>query len=142
MAIIIFTPEQFYASSAASGGGGGGTGSSGLTNTATLSKLATDANGNLLFNGKIIGEKSIEVSYNFILSAQNISQKFIALPNDCDTSRNIVFYLSGLALAQGEFWEVIEKNYPEQDLISWNGLQLEQLVQSGDSACITYYKKN
>ncbi len=140
MALMIFTPEQYYTSSAASGGGGGG--ASGLTNTATLSKFSTDANGNLLFNGKIVGEKSVEVSFNFILSAQNILQKFIALPNDCDTSRNIVFYLSGLALAQDEFWEVIEKDYPEQDLISWNGLQLETLIQVGDSACITYYKKN
>lgn len=134
MALIIFTQQQFYAGT--SQGGGSDTG-----NNPILSRLSTDADGNLLFNGKIIGENSVEVSYNLTLNEQNIKQKYIALPDDCDTSKNIIFYLEGIALIQGDFWEVIEKVYPEPDLIAWNGYQLEQLAQVGDKVCITYYKK-
>ena len=119
-------------------GGSGGSETSELTNLSTLSKLSTSSDGKLLFNGKVVSEKSIEVAYNVELSK---NQSSIELPNDCDTSRVITLSINGISLERGTFWEVIEKEWPEKDLIAWSGLELENLAQAGDKILITYYKK-
>ncbi len=125
---IIIVPKQTN----------GGSGNVDLPNEATLRKLSTDANGNLSFNGKTIGEKAIEVKYGVTLTQ---GQRIIELPNDCDTSRAITLSFNGISLQEGEFWEVIEKSWPEKDCIAWTGLELENLAQVGDKISITYYKK-
>ena len=108
----------------------------GLTNVSTLSKLSTSSDGKLLFNGKVVNEKSVEVVYSVTLKK---AQKSIELPDDCDISRAITLSLNGISLEQGAFWEVIEKSYPEKDLIAWSGLELETLAQAKDKVLITYY---
>ena len=89
----------------------------------------------------VTADKSIETSMSLILTEQHVLQKYISLPNDCDTSRAIVFMLQGMAMQQGEYWDVIEKSNPEKDLISWEGLKLDGFVKAGDKVFITYYKK-
>ena len=129
MALIIFPRGEDSSSGSA------------LPNIATLSKLATDSNGNLTFNGKIISNNSIEVPYNVSLTKQIIGQKFIELPEDCDTSRIITLSIQGIQMQQNTDWEVSEKTYPEKDLIAWEGLGLETLAQVGDKIFISYYRK-
>ena len=68
-------------------------------------------------------------------------QTQIELPGDCDISQAITVSINGLAVDENTFWEVIEKSYPEKDLIAWNGFELETLAQEGDKIMITYYKK-
>lgn len=136
MPVIIIPAANF------SGGGSHSSGGHSHTNSATLNRLSTDSNGNLCFNGKIVGEKSIETAYNVTLNAQDISSKSIALPHDCDTSRIITLSLNGVAFANGDFWEVKENvNSSTADLIAWEGLGLNGLAQAGDNVLISYYKK-
>lgn len=126
MALKIFTRAEF---------------SSGISNSTTLSKLSTDTNGNLTFNGKVIASNSIETGQKFTISNQEIRQKFLELPEDCDTSRIITLALNGLSLEQGEYWDIEEKTAPSKDLITWAGLELEGLLQAGDKILVSYYRR-
>ena len=137
---LIIVPADTLPNSS-SGGGSSSDGHS-HSNITTLNKLYTDNNGNLCFNGKIVGENAIETACNFTLTEAQVSQKFIALPHDCDTSRVITLSLNGVAFARGDCWEVDENvNYTNNDFIAWNGLGLEHFAQVGDLVLITYYKK-
>lgn len=123
---------------------GGGASADGHThsNTATLNKLSTNSSGKLCFNGQVVGEKAIETDCNIMLTANQVQQKFIALPDDCDTSRVITLSLNGVAFPRGDAWEVKENvNSSTNDLITWEGLGLDGLVQTGDNVLISYYKK-
>ena len=110
-------------------------------NSDILNALSQDENGSLLFNGTSITEHIVEAAHILTLSATQVEQKIIALPDDCDSSRVVTLSLNGVALPRGEFWEVDEREYPKQDLISWEALALENLAQAGDKVIITYYKK-
>ena len=132
MPITIFTPA-FYRSAGDN---------SSFSNSDTLSRLSSDSQGNLTFNGKTLGEKSTEVAYNVCLSALNISQCSIPLPNDCDASRSISLALQGILTLKGIDWDIYENEFPDFDIISWKGLGLEFIAQEGDAVFITYYKKN
>lgn len=139
MPLMIVPASAYYGY-----GGGSGTSADGHShlNSATLNKLSTDANGNLCFNGKIVGEKAIETALNITLTDTQVQQKFIALPDDCDTSRIITFALNGVSFPKNNFWEVRENvNSSTNDLIAWGGLGLDGLVQIGDNVLISYYKK-
>ena len=133
MAVILFPLGSFT-------GGASGEGQT-FTNAATLSKLGTDANGNLTFNGRPVGEKSVEVSYSITLSDENIRSCSIELPNDCDASRSISFALQGISAQQGKDWTIQEHSWPDPDVISWDGLGLQTVAKSGDYVLISYYKK-
>ena len=132
MPLVIF-PRRLYMSDASS--------QDSLSNINTLRKLDTDTQGNLTFNGKTIAEKSIEVSYDLSVTKKLIKQKFIELPEDCDTSRTISLSLQGVMMQRGFDWNVIEHDWPDKDLISWDSLNLENTIQSGDKVSISYYKK-
>lgn len=112
------------------------------SNLGILNKLSIDAQGNLSFGGKIIAENSVETSYSTTLSVQNINSKSLELPHDCDTSRAITLTLQGLSFVQGRDWRLIENTAPVLDVISWENLALQDIVQQGDSVSITYYKKS
>lgn len=122
-------------------GGSAGEGGQSFSNSGTLSLLSSDAQGNLLFGGKTVGEKALEVAYNLILSEQNIAACSIMLPDDCDSSRSITLALQGMATLQGIDWIIEEHDSPTLDAIVWNGLGLQEVAQLGDSVLITYYKK-
>lgn len=128
---------------AASLSGGGSSHSSGghsHSNSATLNRLSTDSNGNLCFNGKIVGEKAIETAYDVTITPAVVQQKFIPLPADCDTSRIITFSLNGVSFPMGDFWEVNENVTDNTDYISWDGLALQNIIQAGDNVLISYYR--
>ena len=112
-----------------------------FSNSDTLSRLSSDSQGNLTFNGKTVGEKSTEVAYNVCLSALNISQCSIPLPNDCDTSRSITLALQGIFAQKDIDWDICENDFPQLDFISWKGRGLEFIAREGDAVFITYYKK-
>ena len=136
MSVIIFPPANYDTSSGSSGEGHT------HSNSATLNKLSTDANGNLCFNGKAVGEKAIETALNITLTASQIAQKAVELPDDCDTSRIVTLSLNGVSIPQEDFWEVKENvNSTNNDLIAWNALGLDGFVQVGDTVLISYYKK-
>ena len=127
---------------AATFSGGSSSGDHTHSNATTLNKLSSDAKGNLLFGGKIVGEKSIETAYSLTLTASQIAQKNIELPDDCDTSKAITLSLNGLEFSRGDFWEVIENvDATTTDIITWDGLSLENIARTGDTILITYYKK-
>lgn len=79
-----------------------------------------------------------EVMLSTVLTAQNISQKYIELPEDCDVTQAITVALQGVLMTG---WTVISRTPPDKDLISWDGLELEQLVRVGDTVSVTYYKQ-
>ena len=83
-------------------------------------------------SGAVIPERKI---FNVILTSEQISQKYIQLPNDCDTSKLINLYIQGLLTERGLDWEL------DENKISWNGLELENIVQAGDKIFIDYYKE-
>lgn len=131
MALIIYPPTRSNSSGDTSA----------FLNADTLAKISTDDNGNLAFNGKTVGETSLEVAYSTILSKQNISLKSLDLPLDCDTSKSITLALNGISTQQFIDWNIIENLSPKLDTISWNGLALDNIAQKGDSVIITYYRK-
>ena len=137
MAIMLIPTVSYYNGVPGNVSGSGHSHS----NLATLSKLSINTDGQICFDGKIIGEKAVEVAYSAMLSANNISQCSISLPHDCDTSRSITFALQGIAAFKDVDWQIRENNYPELDVISWQGLGLESVAQEGDTVLITYYKK-
>ena len=138
MAVRI-TPANIYAAKSTASTS---TNTHSHNNLGILNKLSTDVQGNLSFNGKIIAENSVETSYCTTLSAQNISTHSLELPYDCDTSRAITLTLQGLSFVQGRDWRLIEHIAPVLDVISWENLALQAIVQQGDSVSITYYKKS
>ncbi len=141
MALIIISRQQFDLSGSGSGSGSSADGHS-HSNSNVLNKLSADSKGNLTYNGKIVGEKSIETAFNIILTETQVRQKCIALPDDCDTSKIVTLSLNGVAMPEGDFWEVRENvNSTSNDLIAWEGLGLDNLVQVGDTVLISYYKK-
>ena len=136
MSVIIFPPANYESGSGSSGEGHT------HSNSATLNKLSTDANGNLCFNGKAVGEKAIETALNITLTASHIAKKAVELPDDCDTSRIVTLSLNGVSMPQDDSWSVSENvNNTDTDFISWNGLSLENIAQVGDKVLISYYKK-
>lgn len=88
------------------------------------------------------GAQSTEVIYKVILTAEHIVQKYLELPEDCDTSKFTALYIQGLITEPSVDWELVEKTAPEKDRISWAGLGLEQTAQAGDKVLISYYKKS
>lgn len=112
-----------------------------FSNASVLKKFGVDSQGNLTFNGKVIDQKSLEVTYSAVLSKENISQACIALPHDCDTSRAITLTLQGILFIQDKDWQVRENSYPEHDVIAWNALGLQNIARPGDSIFITYYRR-
>ena len=112
-----------------------------FSNSSILRKFAVDNDGNLTFNGRVIDQKSLEVSYSVSLSKENISQACIALPYDCDALRAITLNLQGISFIRGSDWDVRENSYPEHDLIVWDNLGLQNIVRPGDNIFITYYRR-
>ena len=110
-------------------------------NEATLLKLGTNSEGNLTFNGKIVNANPLEVPLEVILTPEIISKKCIELPDDCDTSQIITLSIQGILTQRNNDWEVIAKDWPDKDLITWNGLGLDTLARVGDLISISYYKK-
>lgn len=88
------------------------------------------------------GEHSTETIYKVILTSEHIAQKYVELPEDCDTTKFTGLYIQGLITEPGEDWELVERTAPDKDLISWSGLGLEQTAQAGDKVLISYYKKS
>ena len=86
--------------------GGGST--ENFPNASVLRKLNSDSAGNLTFNGKTVGQVSIESAINISLADSNISAASLTLPEDCDTSRPITLALQGISTRRGVDWEVIE----------------------------------
>ena len=98
-----------------------------------------DGNSYVMKNGQWVqvsasGESlPIEARYDVTLTAQHVSQKYITLPNDCDTTKLIKVYIQGLLTEQDTDWEL------NGNKIAWNGLELESIAQVGDRIFITYY---
>lgn len=86
-------------------------------------------------------EAAVETVLNVTLNQDILSRCSVQLPHDCDSSHAITLSLNGIALPQHSFWEVIETSYPNNDLIAWNGLELQHLAQLDDCLIISYYRR-
>ena len=75
----------------------------------------------------------IEKSLTVTLEADNITNKFITLPDTPDTSREATVAIQGLLTEYGVDWIFNENK------ISWDGLELETIAQVGDKVFIKYY---
>ena len=110
-------------------------------NMALLNALTMDSNNHLRINGELVGEQAVEVTFNTMLTQQDIAARYIELPSDCDTNRSLTFVLENLPLNRDTDWEVVTKNWPEKDRIAWADLGMERLAQAGDKVSINYYSK-
>ena len=108
---------------------------------AVLNALALDSNNNLRLNGNLVGEEAIEVTLNMTLTGHDIAARYIELPSDCDSSRALSLILENLPLTMGSDWNIVTKDWPEKDRITWAGLGMERLAQVGDNVSINYYVK-
>ena len=138
MAITIIPAAVFHSGTGSSGQSS--TNNHSHSNLPVLNKLVLDSQGHLVFDGNLVADNALEVSYHVVLSEQNIRQCSLELPHDCDTSQAITFTLQGLAFVQGQDWQLIEHAAPIPDVISWKNLALQSVVQQGDLVSITYYK--
>lgn len=108
------------------------------SNLETLDKLSTDSKGNLLFNGKLVGDTTYETAYSITLTETHVAQKYVVLPADCDTSKAITLSLNGLDFPRGEAWDLKKTGHA---IIVWDGLELENFVQVGDTILISHYRR-
>ena len=83
-----------------------------------------------------------ETPYILTLNQLHIDSKSIPLPHDCNSKLIITLSLNGIALPQGEFWNIVEQKAPAQDFISWEGLKLQEFARVGHSVILSYYKKS
>ena len=113
-------------------------------NMQLLEALSINELNQLCIDGKPIEADYIEVDRDIIITDEDINNKYIELPDDCDDSNNrpIVVTVESSVMAIGIDYRVIINEDPIKDRIDWNGLGLEDVLQSGDTICITYYKKN
>lgn len=86
-------------------------------------------------------EAAVEAVLNVIINQDILARCAVQLPHDCDTARAVTLSLNGIALPQHSFWEVVDKSYPDYDLIAWNGLELQHLAQLDDCLIISYYRR-
>ncbi len=110
-------------------------------NLSLLNSLRTDSRGNLLLNGVIVGEQAVEIAYERTLTQEDINNKYLELPEDCDTDRALNLILENLPQMRGNDWTVVERDSPEKDRITWADLGMERIVQAGDKVSINYYRK-
>ena len=126
-------------------GGGGGSGGGGADHThanlASLNALRVDGASDLLVNGVPVGEKAVEVAFEATLTAADVANRYLELPEDCDVSRALTVVLESLPQRMGEDWQVIENVDPVKDRISWAGLGMERMAQAGDKVSVNYYRK-
>ena len=111
-------------------------------NMQLLESLSINELNQLCINGKPIEADYTEVDQDFIITEEILNNKYIELPDDCDTSRSIIVTLSSQILVLGVDYKVIANEYPIKDKIDWNELGLEDILQLDDTLCIIYYKKN
>ena len=95
----------------------------------------------LYFNGLPVGELDEEAYYNIILTETDIENCYIELPYDCDITKPITLSISGITFVRDDDFDIVQNTWPEKDLISWNGKQLQETVIVGDRIAITYYRK-
>ena len=81
--------------------------------------------------------QTVEAVLNVSVNQQILEQCYVPLPYPCDLSQAITLSLNGIALPRGSFWEV---NH-DTSSIAWSGLELQLLVQLGDSIIISYYRR-
>ena len=89
----------------------------------------------------VASETAVEAILNVTVNQEILSQCSVQLPHDCDTARAVTLSLNGIALPRDTFWEVVEKSYPDYDLIAWTGLELQHLAQLDDCLIISYYRR-
>ena len=109
-------------------------------NYEVLSKLQLH-NNKLYIDGYPVGEKAIEVSYNFTVTNNEISGYGFDLPNDCDVDRPITLVIENVTMINGDDYIITENEMPISDRISWYHKNMEYRVEVGDKISVTYYKK-
>ena len=122
------------------GGGGGGASDHSHANLASLNALRTNGD-ELYVNGKAVGERAVEMLHDVTLTALDISNKYIELPEDCDAGRALSVSLQGLTQRRVGDWDVDERDAPSKDRVMWAALGMERVAQAGDEVTITYYRK-
>ena len=135
MAVILVSQYSSSGGSSQSGDGHN------HANLSLLNSLRMDSRGNLLFNGVIVGERAVEVAYERTLTQGDIENKYLELPEDCDTDRALTLILENLPQRRGDDWEVVERDSPEKDRVTWAGRGMERIAQARDKVSINYYRK-
>ena len=74
-----------------------------------------------------------EKTYGIILTDSYISQKYISLPDNCDTTKPIELFIQSFPTERDIDWEL------NGNKISWDGLELDGFAQAGDKVFIKYY---
>lgn len=72
-------------------------------------------------------------SVSLVLGADDIERKSIRLPEDCGTCLDV--FVNGLLAEYGSDYEI------NGETMSWSGLALDGLLQSGDRISIKYERK-
>lgn len=111
-------------------------------NMRLLNALTINSLHELCVNGVPVAESAIETDIDYIITQEDIDNKYVELPEDCDGSRPIVVTLSSVRLMQSIDYKIVMNKWPEKDKISWEDLELDSLIQVDDPMCITYYRKN
>ena len=72
-----------------------------------------------------------------ILHSQHILQKCIELPENCDSVISVA--IQGILTERDVDWELTQEN--ETYFVSWNRLELENIVRVNDKILINYYRR-
>ena len=111
-------------------------------NMQLLESLSINELNQLCINGKPIEADYTEVDQDFIITQDTINNKYIELPDDCDTTRSITVTLLSQVMVLGVDYIIESNEEPIKDKIVWDGLGLEDVLQIDDTLCVIYYKKN
>ena len=111
-------------------------------NLRLLNALSINELYELCINGISVAESSIETDIDYIITQEDIDNKYVELPEDCDGSRPIVVTLANVRMMQSIDYQIVLNKWPIKDQVNWENLNLDNVIQVDDPMCITYYKKN
>ena len=111
---------------------GGGTG---LDFPASDDNLYAVKNGEWVIVSSSGATLPVEASWNVTITKTHVSQKYITLPTNADTSCRINVFINGILTEQNIDW-ILDNNK-----ISWSGLTLDGLIQAGDKIIINYFRR-
>ena len=98
--------------------------------------------GRLYCNGYPVGERVTESFIDIVLTENMINNCGFTLPDDCDSDRPLTLTINSIPALHDNDWYLIEHDYPTLDEISWKNKLPQQLLEIGDIATVTYYKKS
>ena len=109
-------------------------------NLNSLNRLNVEAPGKLIVDGVRAMDEALEKLFNYTLTAPDIANQYVALPEDVRSGRATTVSLESVAMTELKDWTIDSV----QGRIKWDisSSKILERAKAGDILSITYYIKN